>query len=204
VQKLHTETDQVREEAQSKAKESLGAAESALKEADAAEASKYGGSYYAEGKSKLDAARKSANDPCKWQQAATDAKAAEDSLRRARNAAIAEKKRLEEEAAAAAAAKRRAEEEARRKAEQEAWLKAHPPNYVVQRGDYLWKIAGMSKIYDASKFWPLIYDANRGQINDPDLIFPDQNLTIPREMSDAEMMDKLRDMWGKAAQGEDL
>jgi len=36
------------------------------------------------------------------------------------------------------------------------------------------------------------------------LIFPNQNLTIPREMSDGEMMDKLRKMWGKAAQGEDL
>ena len=87
-----------------------------------------------------------------------------------------------------AQARRRAEEEARRKAEQEAWLKAHPPNYVVQRGDHLWGIAGMSKIYEASKFWPLIYDANRGQINDPDLIFPNQNLTIPREMSDGEMI----------------
>jgi hypothetical protein len=204
VQNLVTVTGQTREQAQRDAKEALAAAEAAAKEAEAAEASKYGGSYYSEGRAKLDSAKKNANDPCKWPQAATEAKAAEDSLRRARNAAIAEKKRLEEEAAAAAAARAAAEEEARRKAEQEAWLKAHPPNYVVQRGDHLWGIAGMSKIYDASKFWPLIYDANRGQINDPDLIFPNQNLTIPREMSDREMMDKLRDMWSKAAQGEDL
>lgn len=204
VQNLVTVTGQNREQAQRDAKEALGAADAALKEAEAAEASKYGGSYYSEGKGKLEAAKKSANDPCKWKQAAADAKAAEDSLRRARNAAVAEKKRLEEEARKAEEARRRAEEEARRKAEQEAWLKAHPPNYVVQRGDHLWGIAGMSKIYDASKFWPLIYDANRGQIDDPDLIFPNQNLTIPREMSDAEMMNKLRDMWGKAARGEEL
>jgi nucleoid-associated protein YgaU len=204
VQNLNTVTGQTREQAQRDAKEALGAADAALKEAEAAEASKYGGAYYSEGKAKLEAAKKNANDPCKWAQAATEAKAAEDSLRRARNAAVAEKKRLEEEARMAAEARRRAEEEARRKAEQEAWLKAHPPNYVVQRGDYLWRIAGMSKIYDASKFWPLIYDANRGQINDPDLIYPNQNLTIPREMSDTEMMDKLRDMWSKAAQGEEL
>ena len=204
VQNVHSEADQSREQAQRKAKDALAAAEAAMKEADAAQASQYGGSYYTDGKAKLDAAKKNLNDPCKWPQAAADAKAAEDSLRRARNAAVAEKKRLEEEAAAAAAAKRAAEEEARRRAEQEAWLKAHPPNYVVKRGDYLWKIAGMSLIYDASKFWPLIYDANRGQISDPDLIFPNQNLTIPREMSDGEMMKKLRNMWGKAAQGEDL
>ena len=204
VANLTTVTGQTREQAQREAKEALGAADAAMKEADAAQASQYGGSYYAEGKAKLEAAKKNAGDACKWREAAAQAKAAEDSLRRARNAAIAEKKRLDEEAAAAAAARARAEEEARRKAEQEAWLKAHPPNYVVQRGDHLWGIAGMSKIYEASKFWPLIYDANRGQINDPDLIFPNQNLTIPREMSDGEMMDKLRKMWGEAAQGEDL
>jgi nucleoid-associated protein YgaU len=204
VQELHTTTDQSKEDAQRAAKEALNAADAAMNEANAAEAAKYGGSYYTEGKAKLESAKKKAGDPCTWREAAAEAKAAEDSLRRARNAAIAEKKRLEEEARKAEEARRRAEEEARRKAEQEAWRKAHPPNYVVRRGDNLWDISGMSKIYDASKFWPLIYDANRGQINDPDLIFPDQNLTIPREMSDTEMMNKLRLMWSKAAQGEEL
>jgi hypothetical protein len=62
----------------------------------------------------------------------------------------------------------------------------------------------MNKIYEASKFWPLIYDANRSKITDPDLIYPGQDLTIPREMDDGEMMNKLHDMWGKAALGEDL
>jgi len=128
----------------------------------------------------------------------------EDLTRRATNAAIAEKQRLEAEARKAEEARRRAEEEARRRGDEEAWRKAHPPNYVVQRGDYLWRIAGMDKIYQASKFWPLIYDANRNQIDDPDLIYPGQDLTIPREMDDGEMMNKLRNMWGKAARGEDL
>ena len=199
IQNLQTVADQQREQAQREANEALSAAETALKEADASEAAKYGGSYYGEGKSKLEQARKQAADPCAWKDAAATAKQAEDALRRARNAAIAEKKRLEEEAAARA----KAEEEARRKAEQPA-AEALPGNYQVQRGDYLWRIAGMDKIYQGSKFWPLIYDANRSQIQNPDLIYPGQTLTIPRQMSDTEMMSKLRTMWSKAARGENL
>lgn len=202
IQNLHTVADQQREQAQREANEALSAAETALKEADASEAAKYGGSYYGEGKSKLEQARKQAADPCAWKDAAATATQAEDALRRARNAAIAEKKRLEEEAAAAARAK--AEEEARRKAAEQPAADALPGNYQVQRGDYLWRIAGMDKIYQGSKFWPLIYDANRSQIQNPDLIYPGQNLTIPREMSEAEMNSKLHTMWSKAARGEDL
>jgi nucleoid-associated protein YgaU len=202
IQNLHTVADQQREQAQREANEALAAAETALKEADESEAAKYGGSYYADGKSKLEQARKQAGDPCAWKDATAAAKQAEDALRRARNAAIAEKKRLEEEAAAAARAK--AEEEARRKAAEQPVAETLPGNYQVQRGDYLWRIAGMDKIYQGSKFWPLIYDANRSQIQNPDLIYPGQNLTIPRKMSDTEMMSKLRTMWSKAARGEAL
>jgi len=197
IQNLQTAADQNREQAQREANDALSAADAALKEADAADAAKYGGTYYADGKAKLDQARKKADDPCAWKDAAAMAKQAEDDLRRARNAAIAEKKRLDEEAAAAARAK--AAEEAK-----EPEVPALPPNYVVQRGDYLWKISGMDKIYQGSKFWPLIYDANRSSIQDPDLIYPGQNLNIPRKMSDTEMMSKLRTMWGKASRGEDL
>jgi len=199
IQNLRTVADQDREQAQREANDALSAADAALKEADAADAAKYGGSYYADGKAKLELARKQAGDPCAWTTAAATAKQAEDDLRRARNAAIAEKKRLDDEAAARA----KAEEEARRKAA-EPEVAALPPNYVVERGDYLWKIAGMDKIYQGSKFWPLIYDANRSSIQNPDLIYPGQNLNIPRKMSDTEMMSKLQAMWGKASRGEDL
>ena len=183
VQNLRTEADQDREEAQRAASEAVHSAEAAMKQADEVDAAKLGGSYYGEGKGKLATARNSAKDPCAWPEAAAAGKAAEDSFRRARNAAVAELERLAELEAIAAAELLAAEEEARRLAEEEAWLRAHPPNYVVARGDNLWNISGMSNIYDASKYWPLIYDANRGQINDPDLIYPDQDLRIPREMS---------------------
>jgi len=56
----------------------------------------------------------------------------------------------------------------------------HEDNYTVERGDYLAKIAGYSFIYDDTSKWPIIFRANRDQIRDPNLIYPDQVLKIPR------------------------
>lgn len=51
--------------------------------------------------------------------------------------------------------------------------------YTVIRGDCLWMIAG--KVYGHPYYykWPLIYNANRDKIKDPDLIYPDQVFAIP-------------------------
>lgn len=51
--------------------------------------------------------------------------------------------------------------------------------YTVVAGDSLSKIA-KREYGDASK-WPKIYEANRDQIKNPDLIHPGQVLTLPRE-----------------------
>lgn len=56
----------------------------------------------------------------------------------------------------------------------------YPTNHVVIKGESLWWIAEYKQIYDDPFQWPLIYKANRSQIKDPDLIFPDQNFEIPR------------------------
>jgi len=60
-------------------------------------------------------------------------------------------------------------------------------SYTVVRGDNLWDISGKSSIYGDSYQWPLIYKANRGQIKDPDLIFPGQNFDIDRNASSSEI-----------------
>jgi nucleoid-associated protein YgaU len=52
-------------------------------------------------------------------------------------------------------------------------------DYEVRRGDNLWNISKKSNIYDDPYMWPRIYRANRDEINDPDLIYPKQNLAIP-------------------------
>jgi nucleoid-associated protein YgaU len=49
---------------------------------------------------------------------------------------------------------------------------------VIQPGDYLWKIARAS--YGSGTRYTLIFEANRGQISDPDLIYPGQVFTLPR------------------------
>jgi nucleoid-associated protein YgaU len=49
--------------------------------------------------------------------------------------------------------------------------------YVVVKGDSLSKIA--QRFYGDAHDWKRIYEANRDQINDPDLIHPGQELRIP-------------------------
>jgi hypothetical protein len=58
--------------------------------------------------------------------------------------------------------------------------------YTVRRGDTLWDIAAHPTIYRNPWLWPLLYQANHGEINDPDLIYPQQVLTVPRGYSSEE------------------
>jgi hypothetical protein len=51
--------------------------------------------------------------------------------------------------------------------------------YTVVRGDHLWGIAKKSDHYGNGFAWPVIYQANRNQISDPDLIYPKQVFKIP-------------------------
>lgn len=59
--------------------------------------------------------------------------------------------------------------------ESETDIKPEVTSYVVQRGDYLEKIA---KMHDIN--WPSIFELNES-IENPDIIYPDQNLDIPAE-----------------------
>lgn len=55
-----------------------------------------------------------------------------------------------------------------------------PETHTVVQGEDLAKIAGYWEIYGDQAQWPVIYEANRDQMEDPDLIFPGQILRIPR------------------------
>jgi nucleoid-associated protein YgaU len=50
----------------------------------------------------------------------------------------------------------------------------------VRRGDSLWRISSQDQIYGDGAQWRRIYESNRGSIQNPDLIFPGQELSIPR------------------------
>ena len=54
--------------------------------------------------------------------------------------------------------------------------------YRVLRGDYLWRISGKREIFNDPWKWMRIYSANRDEIRNPDLIYPDQMLRIPRQI----------------------
>lgn len=70
-----------------------------------------------------------------------------------------------------------------------------PATYAVQAGDHLWGIAGRESVYDASRYWPLLYDGNRQRIEDPDLIYTGWELDIPRFESEAKRRDRLFELW---------
>jgi nucleoid-associated protein YgaU len=59
--------------------------------------------------------------------------------------------------------------------------RGYPSTHTVVAGEYLSKIASYWEIYNDARQWPKIYRANSDQITDPDLIYPDQVLTIPRD-----------------------
>ena len=53
-----------------------------------------------------------------------------------------------------------------------------PDTYTVKSGDSLSRIA--QRYYGNANEWRKIYEANKDQIKDPDLIHPGQNLKIPK------------------------
>lgn len=55
-----------------------------------------------------------------------------------------------------------------------------PTQWTVKRGECLYKISAYEEIYADGTKWPRIYRANRDQIVDPNLIYVDQILAIPR------------------------
>lgn len=169
----------------------------AVKEAADAGAATHAAAEFGTAESALADARAKMKDPCAYREAERVAAGALDGARRARTSALAEKKRLEDEAARLAEENRRREaEEAARRAEEER-LRRFPPTYTVARGDSLWKIAGMEKIYGRSLYWPILHDANREAIRNPDLIYPGQTLTVPRGMDASAMDAALRRLWGR-------
>lgn len=55
-----------------------------------------------------------------------------------------------------------------------------PAIYTVQRHDFLIRIAAREDIYGDGSHWRRIFEANRHQIRNPNLIYPGQELVIPR------------------------
>jgi nucleoid-associated protein YgaU len=71
--------------------------------------------------------------------------------------------------------------------------KAIYDQYTVIKGDYLWRISKKQDIYGDPYQWYRIYSYNREMIKNPDLIYPDWNLKIQREVGPDEYLVKKGD-----------
>jgi LysM repeat protein len=63
---------------------------------------------------------------------------------------------------------------------QVAELEALPKEWTIQPGECLWIIAGYEQVYSDPVKWPRIFRANTDKIVDPEWIYPDTALVIPR------------------------
>lgn len=132
-------------------------------------------------------ARKRAEEEARLKSEAEAKKKAEEDAARAKEEEIKKKAeeetrlKAEEEATARAAEEAKAGEEAKA-AEEEAGA-AGKASHEVVKGESLWKIAKHKNTYENPFMWPLIYKANHDKINDPDLIYPKQVFSIPRDSS---------------------
>jgi nucleoid-associated protein YgaU len=61
----------------------------------------------------------------------------------------------------------------------ETWKICQYGRYSVIEGDWLSKIASMRKTYHNGSRWPMIYEANKDKIKNPNLIYPGWVLLIP-------------------------
>ncbi|MEO0123896.1 MAG: LysM peptidoglycan-binding domain-containing protein [candidate division WOR-3 bacterium] len=61
----------------------------------------------------------------------------------------------------------------------ETWKRCQYGRYKVNEGDWLSKIASMRNVYADGKKWPMIYEANKDKIKNPNLIYPGWILLIP-------------------------
>lgn len=68
-----------------------------------------------------------------------------------------------------------------------AEIRAASIQYDVVRGDSLWAISAKPETYNNPYQWPLIFKANRDQIQDADLIHPGQTFDVDRNPSAADV-----------------
>ena len=58
--------------------------------------------------------------------------------------------------------------------------------FKIEKGQTLWGIAKSDAAYAKACEWPILYKANTTVIQDPDLIYPGQMITIPKDVPAAE------------------
>jgi hypothetical protein len=70
--------------------------------------------------------------------------------------------------------------------------KSATKKYVVKSGDSLWKISSKKGVLGDPFRWPLLFKANRDQIQDPDFIEKSQDLSFKKNYSKDEIADAVK------------
>ncbi len=157
----------------------LEKAEQALQAAKDAGAPTLAAADYQAAENKLNAG-KSSIDAIKYSQAKSELEEAAQLAEIARQKAVAAKQTPGTSAPVAAAPV------VQKKVETPAVSKSDLTGYTVKPGDCLWKISAKKDIYGDGYVWSLIYDANKDQIKNPNLIYPKQVLKIKTDVTDEE------------------
>lgn len=76
-----------------------------------------------------------------------------------------------------------------------AYYEGLPRTHIVEKGEFLYKISGYERMYADPYKWKRIYRANRGLIEDPNLIYPDWELTIPRDWPRTHTVREGENLW---------
>lgn len=58
--------------------------------------------------------------------------------------------------------------------------KSAPGTITIEKGQTLWSIAQSGAGFGKACNWPLLYKANKSDVQDPDLIYPGQVLSVPK------------------------
>jgi nucleoid-associated protein YgaU len=125
-----------------------------IHEAEKAEANRYGRQEYMQAIARVSDARKLAQNECRY----------DESLVKAQESVAL------------------AEESIQRAGTFKVQLEENLPQYhIVKRGETLKSIAAESPLYRDEAYWEVIYKANRGQIRDPRVLYPGQQLFLPRK-----------------------
>lgn len=149
--------------------EEINQAEAALSEAQRAETSRWAPEATQKAEQKMDEAKRLVEQG-DYSEAVPVLAEAASLAEAATKEAVDAKRKAEEE-------QKRAEEERRRV---EAELAAQRASHSIVKGECLWRIAGSEDVYGDPFQWTRIYNANKDQIRDPDLIYPGQVFRIPR------------------------
>jgi nucleoid-associated protein YgaU len=79
-----------------------------------------------------------------------------------------------------------------------AYFEGLPRMYMVEKGDFLYKIAGQEEVYADPLKWKRIWRANKDVLenfDDPNLIYPDWELIIPRDWPHSYTVKEGENLW---------